>query len=100
MHVNVSYAPVQDILPRELGLRKFSGRRLLHQLSDAQDKFRVDTSVELLALLDQCSELQFEGIATRDGSWVCYLIESKSMFVRRPKEVIPRLRPGMSIRKL
>jgi hypothetical protein len=35
-----------------------------HQLSDPQKTFYGDTSVELLALLDQYSELQFEGIAT------------------------------------
>jgi len=71
-----------------------------YQLSDPQKKFRVDTSVELFALLDQYSELQFEGIATGDESWVCYLIESDSMFARRREEVIPRLRPEISIKKV
>jgi hypothetical protein len=44
--------------------------------------------------------LLFEGIATADESWVCYLIESDSMFARRCQEVIPRLRPGISINRV
>jgi hypothetical protein len=71
-----------------------------HRLPDLQKKLRIDTSVELLALMDQYSELQFEGIATGDESWVCYVIESDSMFARRREEVIPRLRPRISIKKL
>jgi hypothetical protein len=49
-------------------------------------------------LLDQYSELQFEEIATGDESWVCYHVESDSMFARRREEVIPRLRSGISIK--
>jgi hypothetical protein len=44
--------------------------------------------------------LQVEGIATGDESWVYYFIESGSMFARRHEEVIPRLRPGIAIKKL
>jgi hypothetical protein len=47
-----------------------------HTTSNLQKKFRVETSVELLALLDQYSELHFEGITSGDESWVCYFIES------------------------
>jgi hypothetical protein len=71
-----------------------------HQISDPQEKFRLQTSVELLALLDQYAELQLEGIATCDESWVCYLTQSDSMFACRREEVIPRLRPGISINKV
>jgi hypothetical protein len=39
-----------------------------HQLSDFQKKVPADTSAELLALLDQYSALQFDGIATGDES--------------------------------
>jgi hypothetical protein len=45
-------------------------------------------------------ELQFEGIATSDESWVCYFIESDSMFARRREKVIPGPRPGISIKKI
>jgi hypothetical protein len=100
MHFNVSHFTVKDILSRELGLRKFSRRRVPYQLSDPQKNCCVDTSVELLALLDQYSELQFEGIVTGDESWVCYHIESDSIFRRQREEVIRRLRPGIWIKKL
>jgi hypothetical protein len=83
MHFNVSHSTVQDILSRELGLRKFSRRWLRHQLSDPEKRLRIDTSVELFALLDQYSELPFKGIATGDESSVCHSIESDSMFARR-----------------
>jgi hypothetical protein len=95
MHLNVSHSTVKDTLWRELGLRKFSRRSSPHQLYDREKKFRVKTSVGLLALQDQYSELQFEGIATGDESCACYFIESDSMFARRREEVIPRLRPRM-----
>jgi hypothetical protein len=71
-----------------------------HELTDPQKKFRVNTSVELLALLNQYSEIQFEGIATGDELWVCYQIESESMLAHRREKVIPRLRPGISIEKV
>jgi hypothetical protein len=44
-------------------------------------------------------ELQFERIATGDESWVCYLIESEWIFAPCREEVIPKLRPGISIKK-
>jgi hypothetical protein len=100
MHFNVSHSTVKDVLSRELGLRKFSRRWIRRQLSDPQKKLRVDTSIELQALLNQYSELQFEGIATGDESWVCYCIESDSMFARRCEEMIPRLGLGISIKKV
>jgi hypothetical protein len=70
MHFNVSHSTVKDILSQELGLRTFSRRLIPHQLSDPQKKFRVDASVELLAMLDQDSELLFKGTATGDESWI------------------------------
>jgi hypothetical protein len=57
MHFNVSHSIITDILSRELGLRKFSRRWARDQLSGPQKKVRIDTSVELLALLDQYSDL-------------------------------------------
>jgi DNA-binding CsgD family transcriptional regulator len=68
MHFNISHSTVKNILSQELGLRKFSRRLVLHQLSDPQKKFRASISVELLALLNQYSELQFEETATGDES--------------------------------
>jgi hypothetical protein len=66
-----------------------SRRWVLHQLSHPQETLGVDTSVELLMLVDQYFELQFKGIATGDESWDRYLIESPSMFAGRREEVIP-----------
>jgi hypothetical protein len=37
-------------------------------MSETQKKMRFDISVELLALLDQYSKFQFDGIATSDES--------------------------------
>jgi hypothetical protein len=97
---NVSHSTVKDILSQELRLRKFSRRWISYQRSKPQKKFRVDTSVEFIVLLDQYSELQFEGIAINDESWACRPIESDSMLARRREEVIPGLRLGISIKKL
>jgi hypothetical protein len=99
-HFNVSHFTVKDILSRELRLRKFSRRRVPHQLSDPQKNFHVDTSVELLTLLDQYFELHFGRIATGDEAWVGHFIESNLIFGRRCEEVIPRLRPGIWIKKV
>jgi hypothetical protein len=99
VHFNVSYSTVKDMLSREFKMRKFFQRWAPYQRCDSQKKIRVDTSVDLLALLDQYSELQFEGIATGDELCVCYLIESDPMFARWREKVIPRLRSGISIKK-
>jgi hypothetical protein len=100
MHFNVSHSIVKDILSRELGLLTFHRRCAPRQLSDPQKAFRVDISVEFLTLMDQYSELQFEGIAIGDESWVCYLVESDSMFAHQCEEVIPRPKLGISIKQL
>jgi hypothetical protein len=68
MHLNASHSTVNDILSRELGLRKFSRRWVPYQQSNSQEKLSFDISVELFALLDKYSELQFEGIATCEES--------------------------------
>jgi hypothetical protein len=73
---------------------------VLCQRSDRQKKVHVETSVELRTLLDQYSELQFEGIAVGDESWVCCLTEFDSMFAHRLEKVIPRLRPRTLIKKV
>jgi hypothetical protein len=100
VHFNVSHSTVKNIFSRELEMQKFSRRWVPHQPSERQKKLCVEASGELLTLLDLDSELQFEGIATDDESWVCYLIESDSIFGRRREEVITRLRSGISIKKL
>jgi histone-lysine N-methyltransferase SETMAR len=64
------------------------------------EKLRLDTSVELFALLEQYSELQFEGIATGDKLWVYFILESDSMFAAGLNEVILRLRPGILIKNI
>jgi hypothetical protein len=96
MHFNISHSTIQEISSRELGLRKFFRRWVSHQPSDSQKKFRVDSSVELLALLDQYFELHFEGIAIGDESWVRCASKSGSRFARRREEMSPRLRPQSS----
>jgi hypothetical protein len=68
VHFNGSHSIVKDILLRELGLQKSSRRYLSHQWSDPQKHFHVGISLKFLALLDQHSELQFEGIAIGDKS--------------------------------
>jgi hypothetical protein len=50
--------------------------------------------------LDQYCELPFEGIATGEELCACELIQSDSMFARRHQEMISRLKPGISIKKV
>jgi hypothetical protein len=99
MHFNVSHSPAKHIVHETLDCEKFPEDGY-DQRSDSETKFHVDTSVELLALLDQYSELQFERIATGDEPWVSYVIESDSIFARRREEMIPKFRPGISIKKV
>jgi hypothetical protein len=44
---------IREILQRDLGLKKFSRQRVLHQLSSPQKADRVDPSRALLHLLQQ-----------------------------------------------
>jgi hypothetical protein len=71
MHFTVWHSTIKDILSWELGLQKFSRRCVSYQLSDSSKKLRINTPVELLALLDQYSTLQIKGIATGDKLWAC-----------------------------
>jgi hypothetical protein len=100
MQSKVSDATFKDILSRELGLHNFPRRWMPYQLCEAHKKLRFDLSVEVLAFLDQYSELQFGGIATGNESWCCSLIESESICAGRREKATPRLRPGFSIKKV
>jgi hypothetical protein len=55
---------VKMILARELNLNIFSRRWLSDQLSDAQRKSLVEFSQGLLQILENCQEMQFDGIVT------------------------------------
>jgi hypothetical protein len=80
VHFEVARDSVKITLARELDLKKLSRRWLPHQLSDIQQKSRIEFSLDLLQILEDHRELQFEGIATRDESSFRYLIQSDSMF--------------------
>jgi hypothetical protein len=84
--------PVNDILQRELGMRKFSRRWVPHFLSTAQKVARFKASKTILRVLQDAESKDFEGIATSDESCFRYFYPSSTMFARAPSEGIPRTR--------
>jgi hypothetical protein len=71
---------VKTILSRELDLQEFARRKLPHSLSEAQKKSRVEFSRDVLQILEDHREMQFDEIATGNESWFRYLIHSDSRF--------------------
>jgi hypothetical protein len=83
---------IQDVLQRELGMKRFSQRWVLHFVSSAQKAARVEESEEMLRILQRPEANQFEGIAMGDKSWFRHSYSSSKMFARSAVEVIPRTR--------
>jgi hypothetical protein len=83
---------MEDIIQRELGMRKFSRRWVPYFLSPAQKFARVEASKTILRVLQGAESNDFEGIATGDERWFRYCYPSSRMFVWAPSDVIPRTR--------
>jgi hypothetical protein len=71
---------IEDILQRELGMRKFSWRWVPHFLSPAQKVARVEASKTILRVLQDAESNDFEGITTGDGFWFRYCYPSLTVF--------------------
>jgi hypothetical protein len=59
---------VKEVVPRELGMRRFSWRWVFHSLSDAQKIAPVDAA-KMSRILQESEANDFDGIATGDESW-------------------------------
>jgi transposase len=68
-HFDVSHATVKEILSRELRLHKYTRRWVPHLLDDAQKNHRTLAAIEMLALLREREEVEFDGLVTGDESW-------------------------------
>jgi histone-lysine N-methyltransferase SETMAR len=71
-----------------------------HAFSDPQKVKGVETSTELLHILNALEVDSFDGITTGDESWFQYLYESLAMFAKSPHDAIPRTRPEIGVKKL
>jgi histone-lysine N-methyltransferase SETMAR len=98
-HFLTSVPTIKEILQRELGMKKFTRRWVPHFLSPAQKVARVEASTEMLRILHEAEENDFDGIATGDESWFRYHYPSSKMFARSPRDVIPRTRQGIGVKK-
>jgi hypothetical protein len=67
-HFLVNPHTVKEILQRELGMRIFSRRWVPHSLTSAQRVARVDPSIEMLRILQESEENDFDGVTTHDES--------------------------------
>jgi hypothetical protein len=89
-HFPTTVPMINDILQKELGMRKFSRGWVSHFLSPAQKIVRAEASKTILRILQDAESNDFEGIATGDESWFRYCYPSSTMFARAPSEVLPR----------
>jgi histone-lysine N-methyltransferase SETMAR len=90
---------VKEILDRNLSFKKFTRRWVPHTLSDPRKLKKVETSAELLQILNDLQADFFDGITTGDESWFQYLYESSAMFAKSPGDVVPRTRKGIGVKK-
>jgi hypothetical protein len=79
-HFLVTIPTVKEILQRELGMRKFSGRWVPYLLSEGQKIARIEAAREILATLQSSEAKNFDGIATGDEFLFRYLYPSAEMF--------------------
>jgi hypothetical protein len=73
---------------------------VLKHSQGAREKSRIEFSRDLLQILEDHRELQFDGITTGDESWFRYLIQFDSMFVSFRDAVTPRIRPDISTKTM
>jgi histone-lysine N-methyltransferase SETMAR len=90
---------VKDILTGDLGLRKITRRWVPHTLSGSQKMKRVEASTELVQILNDLEADSVDGITTGDESWFQYPHESSAMFVKSPRDVIPRTKKEIGVKK-
>jgi hypothetical protein len=86
-HFSVCAITAKEIFVRDLGLKKFTQRWVPHTLSDPQQVTRVETSNELLQILNDLEADSFDGITTGNESWFHYLYESSVCL--RSRQVMP-----------
>jgi hypothetical protein len=72
---------------------------VLHTLSDRQKVKRLEASTEFVQILNDLEADSFNGITTGDESWFQYLYESTAMFVKSPRDVIPKTKTEIVVKK-
>jgi hypothetical protein len=71
-HFHTSHYTIKDILGYQLGLRKFSRRRVRYRISDNQKATRTRNLRALLAILLRLQDNSFDRISTGDESQFLY----------------------------
>jgi hypothetical protein len=87
-HFLTTIPAINDVLQRELWMRKLPRRGVPHFLSSAQKVARVEASKTILRVLQDTESNDFEGIATDAESWFRYCYPCSTMFAWAPSEVI------------
>jgi transposase len=90
---------VKGILQKELGMRKFSRRWVLHSLSDAQNVGPVEAAKEMSKMLQELEMNDFDGITTGDDSWFEHATAPSKMFSCSAAYVIPRTRQAVGAKQ-
>jgi hypothetical protein len=86
-HFDINVSTIKDFLARQLGLRKFARRWVLHSLLERPKNERVTQSRLFLDLLQRHQAADFHAIATGDESWFRYVYPAHIMYARSRSEV-------------
>jgi hypothetical protein len=81
---------IKEILQQELGLHKFSRRRVPHSLSDPQRINRATKVRVISAVLHDRTDNSFDGVVIGNKSWFVFIYLSDHMFTAGRNEVISR----------
>jgi hypothetical protein len=98
-HFLPTVPPVKKTLQRELGIKKPSRLKVLHFLRNTQKVNRVETSEEMLRILQSSKTANFDGITMGNESWFQYVCPSSEMFARSPANAIPRVRQSLGAKE-
>jgi transposase len=99
-HFDVSRATVKAILSRELRRRKSTRRWVPDLLDEAQKNHRARAAIEMLTLLREREEVEFDGLVTGDESWFIVHYEPRAMFAPAREKVPPYVRTQLGVQKV
>jgi transposase len=99
-HFDISVSTVNDLITRELGLRKFTRRCVPHSWTERQKNEQVTQLRLLLDLLQRHQAGDFNVIANGDKSWFRYVYPARTMYARSRSDVASCIRVRISTSKV
>jgi hypothetical protein len=89
-HFSTSLPTIRRILKTNIGLKKFSRRRVPHDLTDDRERIRCTIPAGFLGVVRSDESSGFSHVVTGDESWSSYNYESTHGYAKSHEEVPTR----------